>query len=59
MFKCLNCGHEFEEPKVLHTTYEIYYGLDMPSHTPLTLYVCPCCGCDEIEEIEDDYEDEE
>ena len=59
-YKCLNCGCSFEEPIIIPTTYESYYGVDhMFSYsTPLDLSVCPNCEDEEIEEV-NEFEDEE
>lgn len=61
MYKCLNCGKEFEEPSQRHETYEHYYGCtDLESRTPFLLTVCPRCGSEEFKEIKEiDEEDEE
>lgn len=58
MYKCNNCGAVFDEPYEKHTTYESYYGIadEFSYHTPLTLYVCPCCSDDDYEEY-DEYEE--
>ena len=62
-YKCDNCGCEFEEPEEERTTYESYYGVSslFRDRHSLTLYVCPNCkseDIDEIEEEEEEYEDE-
>lgn len=55
MYWCYNCEKRFEDPIEKHTTYENYYGLETPQHTPLTLCLCPYCGSEEIEEeVEED-----
>lgn len=61
MFRCLDCGEVFDEADELYTTYESYYGVasDFPDRTPLTLEVCPRCESDQIDEIDDFYEEEE
>lgn len=53
MYRCDNCRATFEEPDEEHTTYESYYGVSslFPNSTSMTLYVCPYCGSDDIEEI--------
>lgn len=64
MYRCKNCGCRFDEPKELNSTWEAYYGIsDMFDYsTPRTIYVCPECNDDEIEEIypetENDWEEE-
>lgn len=47
---CKNCYSRFSEPQTVKTTYEIYYGIDENTKTPLTLEICPYCGSEEIEE---------
>lgn len=61
MYRCLNCGEEFYEPDGIRTTYEAYYGVasDFPDSHPMTLEVCPRCKSDDIDEVDDVYEDEE
>lgn len=56
MYKCSNCNHEFDQPKEIHTTYESLYGVgsEFGSRTPCTIEVCPHCGDDEIDEIEEE-----
>lgn len=56
MYKCLECNAKFEEPVLIKTTYESYYGVsDLQSNTPLTLELCPNCKNENIEEeIEED-----
>lgn len=58
MFECSSCKRTFDEPAIEYTTYEKYYGVDLGSHTRLSLCVCPYCGADEIGEIENEYEEE-
>ena len=61
MYRCLNCGEVFEEADEMYTTYEAYYGVssDFPNRTPLRLEVCPRCESEDIDEVDDVYEDEE
>ena len=56
-YQCDNCRQTFDEPEEEHTTYEHYYGVSslFPNSTPMTLYVCPYCGSDDIEEQEPTY----
>lgn len=51
-YVCANCGYKFVEPYEKHTTYEEYNGVSsmFHSHTPLTVYLCPHCSSDDIEE---------
>lgn len=61
MFRCFNCGKQFDEPKELQTTYESYYGVsdNFGNSTIITLKVCPHCECDIIDEMEEAVEDED
>lgn len=54
MYKCNNCDCVFEELTNIETTYEKYYGLEADYYTYLTLELCPHCGDDDIEEVEED-----
>ena len=54
--KCNDCGKKFEQPKIVKTTYETFYGVsgDFPNtNTSLTLFQCPHC---ESENYEENYE---
>jgi hypothetical protein len=51
------CKKVFLEPLRDETTYEIYLGID-GGNTPLIVYKCPCCGSEDIEEINMEDEDE-
>ena len=57
-YRCLNCGAKFDEPHIIKTSYEAYYGVAsmFPSHTPCSLDVCPCCDDEELEELDEDEE---
>lgn len=63
MFECIDCKARFEEDEidVVETSYEAFYGVtsQFGSRTPLTLNLCPMCGSDEIEEIEEEGENED
>lgn len=60
MYKCPECNAIFEEPILIRTTYESYYGVsDLQSNTPLTLELCPNCKAENIEEIEEEIEEDE
>lgn len=48
--KCNQCGTEFEYP----ATYEECVGEFWGSPAYQTFYVCPVCGSDDYEEIEDE-----
>lgn len=58
MYKCGNCGYEFNEPTEVKTSYEQIYGVNymFDNKTPTTVQVCPYCGSDSWYEkqIEDD-----
>ena len=56
MYKCKQCKAIFEEPKEIHTTYEIEYGVatDFSCSTPLILQTCPYCGSERIKEYEEE-----
>lgn len=56
MYRCNECLEIFEIPNVYYTSYESYYGVGnlFPNSTPLTLELCPCCGEENIEEIEEE-----
>ena len=45
MYKCTNCKMAFDEPKIIHTTYESYYGVsnEFESYTNYEYSVCPYC----------------
>lgn len=58
-YRCKSCDREFDEPRELHTTYEKWWGCDIPSHTPLVVHLCPYCNAEEIDEIEEEYECDE
>lgn len=53
MYKCNECECVFEEPTILETTYEKYYGLENDHYTYLCLELCPYCGSDSLEEYEE------
>lgn len=55
MYRCNECLELFSEPIVHETTYESYYGIlhQFDSRTRLELELCPCCGSEDIEEVEE------
>ena len=57
MYKCMCCKKVFLEPLRDETTYEMYLGID-GGNTPLTVYKCPYCGSEDINEINMEDEDE-
>ena len=60
MYKCNNCGCEFDDPIVIKTSYESYFGVGglFPNHNYLEYLACPCCKDDDFEEVYE-YEEEE
>lgn len=52
MNKCNTCKCVFEEPMIMYTTYEEFYGVYelFSSHNQLELQVCPNCKSEDIEE---------
>ena len=62
MYRCEDCGRYFYEHEMAqrHTTYETSYGVSGLFNTSndLTIDVCPYCGSEWIEEIEEEEEDE-
>lgn len=61
MYKCWNCGQEFDEPASRNESYESYYGVGswFPDHHYFTFVSCPFCDSEDFEEVEDEEEDEE
>lgn len=54
-YKCEDCKRIFSTPGLEKTTYEAYYGVSSlfnGSHE-CSLEVCPCCGSEYYDEIED------
>lgn len=56
MKACDDCLRVFSDDEVVkrRTTYEAEYGVSnlFPNSTPMTKYLCPFCGSDEITEAE-------
>lgn len=50
MYRCNDCGCEFEEPKEIKENMGEFWG--MPAYE--TWYVCPNCNDNDYEEMEDD-----
>lgn len=48
MYKCNECGYEFEYPEIQIETH----GLDTPPYEEIR--VCPYCGDNNIDEVEDE-----
>lgn len=62
MYKCLCCGRTFDEPNEFETTYEAEYGVSdlFGNSHKLTIWRCPYCHAEEIDEVmEHDDDDEE
>ena len=61
MYKCRDCEEIFEEPHEHETTWEKFYGVSgmFPDSHRLTIYECPRCGSDQIEEYFEEEEEEE
>ena len=59
-WQCFNCDCVFEEHEAeWHKTYEKHYWLDDQPVKELTFMACPECGCEDIDEVWiDDEEDE-
>lgn len=55
MYKCNNCGKIFEEPEIIKTTYEHYYGVSnlLESRTDLSYEACPYCTDESFDEVHD------
>ena len=52
MYKCWDCGEVFDEPP----THEEYHP---EVHASEYWWVCPHCGSEDIDEVDDDEEDYE
>lgn len=61
MYKCYHCCEIFGEPDYEEICMEDYYGVasQFSNYNYRSVSVCPYCGSEEIEEVLDDYEDEE
>lgn len=55
MFRCNECGKEFEEPKVVPEYRGEFWG--SPAYEDE--YYCPHCGSDDYEEIRNQEEEED
>ncbi len=54
MYRCRNCGEHFDIPNEVHERHGFTYGLYE------TIYVCPYCKIDDMEEVEEhDYLEDE
>ena len=52
IWQCNECMKTFDEPKVVHTTYEAIYDAPVDSHTAVDIMVYQYCGDEDIEEVE-------
>ena len=54
MYKCNNCRSEFEEAAEKRICFEQEYGVAnlFSSRSYTNIYVCPCCGDEDIHELE-------
>lgn len=64
MYICNHCKRKFEEPEEINTTYESLYGISslFPNSNSITLYACPYCNSNDVEEFyeyEEEYEEDE
>lgn len=61
MWICKHCENEFDEPKIVHTSYELYYGVAslFDNSTPLEYLACPYCGDENITEKREEEGEEE
>lgn len=48
MYKCENCGEEFEDPNNVEDFSSEYFGRMVTHYTN----VCPCCGSDDFQEMD-------
>lgn len=55
MYKCNECGCEFEEPRVFQDYRGEFWGVAAYE----TMWVCPCCEDTDYDEIEEESEEEE
>lgn len=53
MYRCDDCGFEFEEPK----EYEDFVGYYGSQRAYQTIYLCPECGSDDFFELTEEEED--
>lgn len=54
MYRCDNCGYEFDTPLTVRDSYEAYYGVSSQfgNFTSYNYDVCPQCGAEEFAEEE-------
>lgn len=55
MYRCLDCEHIFEQPKIKKTSFEAEYGIAcmFDNCTPLEIKLCPHCQSPEMESVEE------
>jgi len=54
-YRCNDCGHEFSRLKAIEEPRGEFWGIPCSE----TLYVCPNCEGDDIEELDGDKDDDE
>ena len=55
MYKCNDCRETFEEPNIHTWNAADYYGVEKNGHDQmLQIDVCPFCGSEDIEELDDE-----
>ena len=60
MYKCNDCHETFDEPDEQVWNAADYYGVERNGHDQmLYIDVCPLCGSEDIEEIDDEEDEEE
>jgi hypothetical protein len=54
VYRCNNCGGKFEEPTEKRICFEQEYGVAnlFESRNYTNIHVCPCCGDNDIHELE-------
>lgn len=59
-YRCPECGYIFPEHRAVveYTSYEAYYSVPVPGHHSLTLYRCPKCDCEDLEEFHPETQEE-
>ena len=55
MYRCNDCSGTFEEPNIHTWNAADYYGVEKNGHDKmLQIDVCPFCGSEDIEELDDE-----
>lgn len=55
MFRCAECGSEFEEPRAVQESRGEFWGAPCWE----TIYCCPFCGDTCFDEVQDEEDDDE